>query len=170
MLDYTDTDTSYEDRNKEMILEASDDSVETEDINGIYGRITCNKAGKYNITIYPKYNPECKVTISVIVGDYKGDDTSGDKGDNSKGDNPSGDNSKGDDPSGEILFGDITQDGKVDLSDALYALNAALGITDITPTQEKIADVDGTGGLTLNDVQLILKRALQIISVFPVEE
>ena len=183
VLDYTDTDTSYEDRNKEMILEASDDSVETEDINGIYGRITCNKAGKYNITIYPKHNPECKVTISVIVGDYKGDDTSGgkgdnskgdnpsgDKGDNSKGDNPSGDNSKGDDPSGEILFGDITQDGKVDLSDALYALNAALGITDITPTQEKIADVDGTGGLTLNDVQLILKRALQIISVFPVEE
>ena len=41
---------------------------------------------------------------------------------------------------------------------------------DITPTQEKIADVDGTGGLTLNDVQLILKRALQIISAFPVEE
>lgn len=39
VLDYTDTDTSYEDRNKEMILEASDDSVETEDINGIYGRI-----------------------------------------------------------------------------------------------------------------------------------
>lgn len=68
-----------------------------------------------------------------------------------------------------VRYGDLDNDGKVNLHDAQTCLRAALGITDRAP-YEKTGDVDGNGKIDLHDCQLILKAALGIINEFPIKK
>lgn len=60
--------------------------------------------------------------------------------------------------------GDVNQDGKIDLTDAQLALEAALMITNLVGDNKTNADVNGNDKVDLEDAQQILKIALGITS------
>ena len=62
----------------------------------------------------------------------------------------------------EYRCGDINMDGKVDLTDALLSLKAALGIIELDDEQAAAADVNGDNSVDLTDTVMILKIALGI--------
>ena len=70
------------------------------------------------------------------------------------------------------LFGDVDQNGKIQIVDALAALKAAAAIMaedepEITPEQLEIANVDGKGKVTVLDAQCILIYAANTMSDIP---
>lgn len=66
-------------------------------------------------------------------------------------------------------LGDINNDGHVNASDALQALQAATNKITLTDTQKLAANVDGKDGVTANDALLILQFTTKKIRQFPVE-
>lgn len=66
----------------------------------------------------------------------------------------------------ELLKGDIDDTGKVDLTDAVWSLKAALGIISLDEAQLKAADIGDNGKADLSDTIEILKMALGIITEF----
>ena len=74
-----------------------------------------------------------------------------------------GDNSNnGNGTTSEYEKGDIDNSGKVDLTDALLSLKAALGIIELDDEQAAAADVNGDNSVDLTDTVMILKIALGI--------
>lgn len=63
--------------------------------------------------------------------------------------------------------GDPNGDGKVNASDALLVLRAAVGKATLTKEQTVAGDVDANGTLNAADALLILKFAVGLITVFP---
>lgn len=59
--------------------------------------------------------------------------------------------------------GDVDGDAKVTLTDAQFALKAALNIVATDDNQLKAGDIDGDGKISLSDVLTILEMALNII-------
>ena len=62
----------------------------------------------------------------------------------------------------EYEKGDIDNSGKVDLTDALLSLKAALGIIELDDEQAAAAEVNGDNSVDLTDTVMILKIALGI--------
>ena len=74
-----------------------------------------------------------------------------------------GDNSNnGKGTTSEYEKGDIDNSGKVDLTDALLSLKAALGIIELDDEQAAAAEVNGDNSVDLTDTVMILKIALGI--------
>lgn len=75
-------------------------------------------------------------------------------------------------PNQIAVYGDATQDGVFDISDAVLTCRFMVG--DLTAKIKDAgiasADVDGDGQLTSDDITLMLKRIARMISEFPVEE
>lgn len=61
-----------------------------------------------------------------------------------------------------LKMGDVNFDGKVDLSDAQLALNAALNIIKLSPEAVSVGDINGNGYIDQADAQSILRLALAI--------
>ena len=59
-----------------------------------------------------------------------------------------------------IMPGDVNEDERITLVDALFALQASLGKRTLSPAQEKAADVNGDSRITLVDALFILQAAL----------
>lgn len=68
-----------------------------------------------------------------------------------------------------VIYGDVDGDGKVDVLDALMALQAAAGNIRLTAPQRQAADVDGKPEVSAQDALLILQRATRRMLSFPVE-
>ncbi len=56
--------------------------------------------------------------------------------------------------------GDVNRDGQVNISDALLALQAAVGLATLTPEARAFADTDGSLTLDVGDVTRILRKAV----------
>lgn len=74
------------------------------------------------------------------------------------------------------LYGDLNGDGVVNLSDAVLALRAVVGLVPLSPGQKNVADVAprrgaprlvGDGKLDLRDVVRIIRRAVGLEKVWP---
>lgn len=63
--------------------------------------------------------------------------------------------------------GDVNNDTRIDVVDALMALQTAAGKIELTPAQAQAANVDGTGKVTAYDALLILQYATHYITAFP---
>lgn len=59
-----------------------------------------------------------------------------------------------------VVKGDVTGDGKVNISDATLALRLAVGLQAATADQLKAADFNGDGRIAVNEVMLILRAAV----------
>jgi hypothetical protein len=70
----------------------------------------------------------------------------------------------------KTVYGDINGDGRLDATDALLALKAAVGKVELTEEQCVVAEVSGDGKLDAVDALLILQRAVMKIDQFPVEK
>lgn len=63
-------------------------------------------------------------------------------------------------------FGDINEDGKINMKDARIALKAAVGSETLNEEQQKLGDVDNDGKVGMKDARLILKYAVGSITEF----
>lgn len=67
------------------------------------------------------------------------------------------------DPGTGVIPGDANLDGIVDVTDALIAMRAALGIIQLNEQQQAACDINGDGNIDITDVLLILRMAMNII-------
>jgi hypothetical protein len=65
------------------------------------------------------------------------------------------------------IYGDINDDGDVDVQDVVLAMKHALGLELLTGTEKSVADVNGDGDVDVQDVTLIMQRSLRLIDDFP---
>lgn len=70
----------------------------------------------------------------------------------------------------QIKYGDVNQDGKVNVDDYLLVRKYIAGLEKLNDNQIKLADVDGNGMVTITDADLIQRKIAGIIDTFPVEE
>lgn len=69
-----------------------------------------------------------------------------------------------------LVYGDLDGNYAVDISDALFVLQVAIGKTNnITDDQNISGDVDGDGVITINDALLVLHKSVGKIDKFPIE-
>ncbi len=68
------------------------------------------------------------------------------------------------------MYGDLNGDTKVNATDALIVLQAAVGKISLSEGDQKLADVDGSGDVMATDALLILQKAVGKIDRFPVEQ
>ena len=68
-----------------------------------------------------------------------------------------------------LLLGDLDKDGVVGASDALLALQYAVGKIDKETLNMDITDVDGNRDVSVTDALFILQRAINKIHSFPIE-
>lgn len=67
-----------------------------------------------------------------------------------------------------ITSGDVDENGRIDVADALLTLQAAVNKVTLTKAQAIAADVDGTTGVSAADALLILKHTTGQVTDFPV--
>ena len=67
-------------------------------------------------------------------------------------------------------YGDVSNDGAVDVADALMVLKSSVNLLALTDEQKKIADVNGDNFVDAADAILILRYNVDLIDKFPVEE
>ena len=67
-------------------------------------------------------------------------------------------------------YGDVDGDGNVNVTDALTALQAAVGKISLSDESKTAADVDGDGKITVTDALLILQKSVAKIDRFPAEK
>lgn len=65
------------------------------------------------------------------------------------------------------ILGDLNHSGDVTAQDALVALQASVGKTELSASQRTAADVDGNGKVEATDALMILQLTTQKISFFP---
>ena len=65
------------------------------------------------------------------------------------------------DPS-KAMIGDVTQNGKVNLSDVVMLQKYLMGSYDLSDAQMKLADVTEDGNVTADDVTALMKSLLKI--------
>ena len=70
----------------------------------------------------------------------------------------------------DVKYGDVNNDGKVSVKDAMMVCQIYLGNIEATSTQKAAADVSGDGKVSVKDVMLICQYYLGNLKVFPVEE
>lgn len=63
----------------------------------------------------------------------------------------------------ELIPGDVNGDGTVDVSDALLALRAAMGLVGLTDGQMEFADMNGDGECGVDDAVVILRWAMDLM-------
>lgn len=63
----------------------------------------------------------------------------------------------------ELIPGDVNGDGTVDVSDALLALRAAMGLYELTDEQMEFADMNGDGECGADDALVILRWAMGLM-------
>lgn len=68
---------------------------------------------------------------------------------------------------GEFLYGDINNDGKINVSDVVLVMRHVLEIEKVSDSKLPIIDVNGDGDINVLDVTLIMRRALGLIDEFP---
>ena len=57
-------------------------------------------------------------------------------------------------------MGDVSGDGVIDSEDALLILRAAMGLVELTPEQEALADFNGDGTVNSEDALLVMRLAM----------
>lgn len=67
------------------------------------------------------------------------------------------------------VYGDVTGDNNVTITDAVKVLKQITDPTTLTAAQQVLADVNGAGGVTITDAVLILKHITDPGTPFPVE-
>lgn len=75
------------------------------------------------------------------------------------------------DPTGTtvtILLGDVNEDGKVNLSDAITVQKASIGLASFTAKQVAEADVNSDGEVNLSDAIMLQKYSLHLSVNFPI--
>ncbi|MGN0497751.1 MAG: starch-binding protein [Acutalibacteraceae bacterium] len=75
------------------------------------------------------------------------------------------------DPTGTtvtILLGDVNEDGKVNLSDAITVQKASIGLASFTAKQVAEADVNSDGEINLSDAIMLQKYSLHLSVKFPI--
>lgn len=68
-----------------------------------------------------------------------------------------------------VELGDVNENGRIDVGDAILILRHYAGINTLSADRQKIGDVDGVEGITLEDAICILERVVHKINKFPVE-
>lgn len=66
----------------------------------------------------------------------------------------------------DFLLGDVNNDGKINMLDAILVQKHGIGLTSLTDTQLQIADVTGDGNVNIRDAILIQKYSLGLLSGF----
>ncbi len=78
-----------------------------------------------------------------------------------------------DDPE-PIIYGDVNNNGTVDIGDVILVLRHIVGLIDLEqefgPEAVTRADVTGTGNVNINDAILIMQYIIGLIDEFPVEQ
>ncbi len=69
-----------------------------------------------------------------------------------------------------IVYGDVDEDSKVSVKDALDVLRHVVGVIELDTDHQKIANVDGGEKVDVTDALLILKHVVGVIDHFPVED
>ncbi|MBO4878893.1 MAG: dockerin type I repeat-containing protein, partial [Clostridia bacterium] len=62
--------------------------------------------------------------------------------------------------------GDIDGNGEVNVTDAILALRASMGVIELDEVQQLAADVSGNGSVGVEDALLILRFAMGLIEEF----
>ncbi|WP_298482781.1 glycoside hydrolase family 44 protein [uncultured Ruminococcus sp.] len=73
-------------------------------------------------------------------------------------------------PSSAILYGDVTLDGRVDITDAVLLNKAAAGQVTFNEQAQVNADCDGNGELSNNDALVLLKFLVHLVQSLPSAE
>lgn len=69
----------------------------------------------------------------------------------------------------QTLWGDADGNGEITITDALVALQCAVGLRQPDEQQTKTIDVDGDNEITVTDALFILQKFVKIRKLFPVE-
>jgi hypothetical protein len=64
-------------------------------------------------------------------------------------------------------YGDINDDGDVDVLDVVLVMKHVLDLDELTTAQKAVADVNGDGPINVQDVTLIMQKSLGLIDEFP---
>ena len=72
--------------------------------------------------------------------------------------------------SDSFIYGDVNNDKKVSMVDAVLIMRNTLGLNDLSADAAVRADVDGDGSVTIKDSINVLRYICGILDTFPVEE
>ena len=72
--------------------------------------------------------------------------------------------------SNSFIYGDVNNDKKVSMVDAVLIMRNTLGLNDLSADAAVQADVDGDGSVTIKDSIYVLQYICGILDTFPVEE
>lgn len=72
--------------------------------------------------------------------------------------------------SDSFIYGDVNNDKKVSMVDAVLIMRNTLGLNDLSADAVVRADVDGDGSVTIKDSINVLRYICGILDTFPVEE
>ena len=72
--------------------------------------------------------------------------------------------------SDSFIYGDVNNDKKVSMVDAVLIMRNTLGLNDLSADADVQADVDGDGSVTIKDSIYVLQYICGILDTFPVEE
>lgn len=65
----------------------------------------------------------------------------------------------------EVKYGDINQDGSINVRDVVLAMQYIIGLKDLTEDQFKAADVNKDGNVDVQDVTMIMRHILKIETI-----
>ncbi len=68
-----------------------------------------------------------------------------------------------------INYGDINNDGVVNIQDAVLVMKHVLGIETLDENQKMAADVNGDGAINIRDVYYIMQFSLELIDKLPMD-
>jgi len=71
--------------------------------------------------------------------------------------------------SSPVVYGDLSGDGAVNVDDAIILLRSIVGLTQLTPEQERCADVNEDGKIDVADAIVILRYIVGLVDELPVE-
>ncbi len=67
-----------------------------------------------------------------------------------------------------ITYGDVNQNGTIDVNDVVLIMQHVLGTTTLTDKQIEAADVNCDGKVNINDAILVMQYSLELIDTFPI--
>lgn len=70
-------------------------------------------------------------------------------------------------PASAALYGDINQDGEINVQDVVLTMRYTLGLQDLNSIQKIAADVNNDNQINVMDVTLIMRKSLGLIDKFP---
>ncbi len=65
----------------------------------------------------------------------------------------------------EVTYGDVNQDGSIDVRDVVLVMQYIIGLRDLTDDQFKAADVNKDGSVNVQDVTMIMRHILKIETI-----